>query len=309
MFSPWKQWHRPLMTNVTLMIGLALVAGIGLLVDHRTLLDESVWVKPLKFGFAFAVYSGTLAWLLTKLHKAARFGWWLGTAFAVAATVEVAGITVQAARGTFSHFNSNLSDPINQATTQAFTYGVAALFLVQLAIAGLVLFQRTGDRAVVTAVRAGIALATGGMLVPVYWMVTEVHPRMVTDANGQQVQMYQGHGIGDPDGHGMPITHWSMTGGDFRVPHFVGLHGITVLLLVTALVGRATWLRTEKVRGRLVRVAALGYTGLFAVVAWQAGRGQSLAHPDAKTLIALAAVVLCTAAAATAVTANARRHD
>lgn len=310
-FRPWREWHRPLMVNVTLMIGLVLVSAVGTLVDHRVLLDESVWVKPLKFGVAFTLYSGTLAWLLTTLRRARRFGWWLGTGFAVAATAEVAGIAVQAARGTFSHFNANLADPVNRVTTALFTYGVAALFLAQLGIAALVLVQRGGGRALNRAVRAGIALATAGMLVPVYWMATQVHPRTVVDANGARVLMYQGHGIGDPDGHGMPITHWSTTGGDFRPPHFLGLHGIHVLLLVTvalsALAGRVPWLRPERVRARLVGVAAAGHAGLLAVVTWQAGRGQSLIHPDAATLAALAVVVVGTAVAAGLVLAAARR--
>ncbi|SNT31939.1 hypothetical protein SAMN05421812_104462 [Asanoa hainanensis] len=304
MLKPWKQWHRPLITNVTLMIGLALVAGVGVLVDQRMLLGESVWIKPMKFGIAFALYSGTLAWLLTRLERARRFGWWLGTLFAVSATIEVAGITVQAARGTFSHFNTDVADPITAAATQALTTGVAALFLMQLGIAAVLLVQRAGDRAFRRAVRAGITLSTLGMIVPIYWMVTELDRRTVVDANGRQITMYQGHGIGDPDGHGMPITHWSTTGGDYRVPHFVGLHGIQALLLVAAVLGalatRVAWLRSEQVRTRLVGVAALGYAGVFATVTWQAGRGQSLIHPDALTVIALAAVVTCTIALAIA---------
>lgn len=308
MYKAWQLWHRPLMASAALMLGLVAVAVVGVVVDERVLLGESVWVKPLKFAFAFGLHCATLAWLLTHLRKAKRFGWWLGTVFAVAAAVEVAAITVQAARGTFSHFNSDLTDPITRAATQAFTNGVAALLLVQLAIAVLVLCQRTGDRALVRAVRAGVALAVVGMALPVFWMATEINERTVLDANGERILMYQGHGIGDPDGHGMPITHWSVTGGDFRVPHFVGLHALQVLLLLaavlTALAGRVAWLRAEGVRARLVGVGALGWTGLLAVVTWQAGRGQSLIHPDAATGTAFAAVVLVTAGAAWATTAR-----
>ena len=96
------------------------------------------------------------------------------------------------------------------------------------------------------------------------------------DAHGNQVSMVGGHGIGDPDGNGMPLTHWSSTGGDLRVPHFVGLHSIHVLLLVAVLLGalaaRRSWLRDERVRARLVGAAGLGYTGLFVVLTWQAFR-------------------------------------
>jgi hypothetical protein len=308
--EPVRRWHRPLMANVMVMAGLMLVATVGIAVDDRVLLGESVWVKPLKFGFAFTVYSGVLAWLLTRLTRARRLGWWAGTGFAVGATVEVAAITTQAARGTVSHFNANLGDPVTVVATQVFTYGVAALFLTHLAVVALVLFQPTGDRALTRAVRAGLGLSTVGMLIPVYWMATSIHERVVTDANGNPVTLYQGHGIGDPDGHGMAVTNWSVTGGDFRVAHFVGLHSIHVLLLVAAilggLAGRLPWL-TEPVRARLVGVAAAAYAGLLAVLAWQAGRGQALIHPDTATLTAVAAVALPAAAAATALVLVARR--
>ncbi|MER5319165.1 hypothetical protein [Streptosporangium roseum] len=309
--TPLRTWHRPLVVCATLMLGLVLAAGVGLAVDGRTLLDESVWVKPLKFSFAFALYSGTLAWLLTKLSKAKRLGRWVGTVFALTAIIEVGAITIQAARGTISHFNASQSDPVTLALVPVLTYGVMIIIITQLILAIVVLIQRTGGAALNRAIRAGLALAVYGMLVPVYWMVTEIHPRTVTDANGAQIPMYQGHGVGDPDGHGMPLTGWSVTGGDFRVPHFFALHGIQALLLLaaalTALAAKRAWLRAEKVRARLVGVAALGYSGLVAIVTWQVERGQSLIHPDAPTLAALAALALITVLAATGVIAAAKR--
>ncbi|GAB4055116.1 hypothetical protein [Catellatospora paridis] len=291
---PWREWHRPLMLNVTLMIALALVAAVGVAVDDRAMLGESVWVKPLKFAIAFTLYSGLLAWLVTKLKKARRFGWWAGTAFAVAATVEVAGIAVQAARGTFSHFNSNVDDPVTVAMTQLFTYGVAGILVAQLAIAATALAQGAFSKPVTRAVRHGLVLATVGMVVPVWWMTTNIRERTVTDANGTAVRMYQGHGIGDLDGHGMFLTNWSVTGGDFRVPHFVGLHGIHVLLLTAAalamLARKVPALRDETVQARLVTIGGLAYAALLGVLIWQAGRGQSLIRPDAATLLALGVV-------------------
>jgi hypothetical protein len=109
----------------------------------------------------------------------------------------------------------------------------------------------------------------------------------------------------------MPITDWSTTGGDLRVPHFTGLHGIHVLLLVVAVLGllsrRYRWLRDERVRGRLVGIAAVGYSGLFGVLAWQAWRGQSVLHPDRPILTGFALVGLVTVALAAAVVQHARR--
>src|SRR5690349_10759879 len=103
----------------------------------------------------------------------------------------------------------------------------------------------------------------------------------------------------------MPITHWSTTGGDLRVPHLVGMHAMQVLLLIVGVLSilatRMPWLRDDRVRARIVGTAAIGYTGVFAVLSWQAKRGQSVAHPDQATLIALAGVAAITLVSATAV--------
>jgi hypothetical protein len=294
------------------MFTLALVSAVGLFVDDRLLLGESVWLKPLKFGFAMGVYTLTLAWLLGKLTKGRRLGWWLGTVFAVAGVLDVGAVAYAAANGTFSHFNQN-TDPVARTVQTVFSFGIFPLLLTSLIIAILLLFQRVGDRTLTRALRAGLGLAVASMVVAL-WLSTSsgATPRTVTDANGHQVPMIGAHGIGDPDGNGMPVTHWSTTGGDLRVPHFIGMHAIQVLLLIVGILSilatRVAWLRDDRVRARIVGTAALGYAGVFAVLSWQAKRGQSVAHPDQVTLVALAGVAVLTLVSATAVVIAARRQ-
>jgi hypothetical protein len=305
-------WHRPLVANAALMFTLALVSAVGLLVDDRLILNESVWLKPLKFGFAMGVYALTLAWLLGKLTKGRRLGWWLGTVFAVAGVLDVGAVAYAAANGTFSHFNQN-TDPVARTVQTVFSFGIMPLMLTTLVIAVLLLFQRIGDRTLTRALRVGLGLALASMVVAL-WLSTSSGgaARTETDANGQQVSMIGAHGIGDPDGNGMPITHWSTTGGDLRVPHFIGMHAIQVLLLIVGVLSilatRMAWLHDDRVRARIVGAAAIGYTGVFAVLSWQAKRGQSVAHPDPATLIAFAAVAVLTLVLATAVVVAARRQ-
>ncbi|TDC81110.1 hypothetical protein E1193_15795 [Micromonospora sp. KC606] len=307
-----RGWHRPLTVNAMFMFALVLACAVGLFVDDRLLMGESVWLKPMKFGFAMGVYGLTLAWLLSKLRKGRRIGWWLGTIFAVAGLLDVGAVAYAAARGTFSHFNAN-TDPVARTVQTVFAFGIMPLLLTTLAIAILVLIQRAGDRVLTRALRAGLGLAVASMVVAL-WLSNPpgATPRTVTDANGHPVSMTGGHGIGDPDGNGMPLTHWSTTGGDLRVPHFIGMHGVQVLLLVTAVLGvlatRRSWLRDERVRARLVGVAGLGYTGVFTVLTWQAKRGQSVIHPDWQTLIAFAAVAVFILVTAAAVIIAARRR-
>lgn len=301
--------HRPLYVMSVLMGLLAAVAAVGLVVDDRALLDGSVWAKPLKFGVSFAIYGFTLAALIPMLTRARRTMWWLGTAFAATGVVDVGFIALQAARGTYSHF-SLAGDPINEIGQQIFRAGVIGLFAASMLISGMLLFQRGGDAALSRALRAGLLLATAGMAVA-FWLGGSGERRTVEDAYGRPVTLSGAHGVGAPDGSGMPITNWSVTGGDLRVPHFVGLHAIQVLVLFVLvlgiLAGRAAWLSDDRVRARLTGVAVLGVTGVFAITTWQASRGQSLIHPDGLTWTAAGLLLVLCAGIACAVVVDARR--
>ncbi len=301
------------MVMVLVMAGLVLTAGIGLAVDGREILNESVWLKPFKFGLSFVLYGATLAWLLSKLRKAKRFGWWTGTVFAITGIVDVGFIAVQAARGTFSHFNAN-TDTFNQVGQQVFMSGVLGLFGASLVIAVMLLFQRVGDAPLNRAIRVGLGLAVAGMALAFYLVGSNGARQEVTDAYGHPVTLGGSHGIGvEAGGPGMPLTNWSTVGGDLRIPHFVGLHAIHFLLLtvlaLSLLAARVEWLRPERVRHRLVGVAAFGYTGVMITVTVQAFRGQALIHPDVQTLGLLGGFLAVSLAALFGVVAAARRAD
>lgn len=303
------EWHRPLLANAVFMFTVALVSIGGLLLDDRQLVGEPVWLKPLKFGFAMGVHALVLAWLLGKLRRGRRIAWWLGTIFAFAGVLDVGAVAYAAANGTFSHFNDN-TDPVARTVQALFSVGIMPLLLTTFFVAILLLVQRVGDRALTRALRAGLGLAVASMVVALWLSSSGQTPRVVTDANGQQVSLIGAHGIGDPDGNGMPVTRWSTTGGDLRVPHFVGMHAIQGLLLLTVALGAAAarrpWLRDERTRADLVGAAAIGGTGVFAVLSWQASRGQSVLHPGLASMTAFAAVAALTLAAVTVVLRRAR---
>jgi hypothetical protein len=302
-----------MMVMVAAMSLLVLVATVGMLVDHRQLIGENVWLKPWKFGLAFAAYGATLAWMLSKATRASKTMWTLGTLFAVTGFVDVGFIAAQAARGTFSHFNVN-TDTFNVVGQKVFMSGVLGLFGTSMVIAIVLLFQRIGDAAQTWALRIGIGVAAIGMFLG-YFIVgvnASAGPRTVHDADGGNVTLVGGHGIGDPDGNGMPLTDWSITGGDMRVPHFFGLHAIQVLLAVVLalnlLATRLSWLRDAKVRARLLGSVAFGYVGFVTVTAWQAVRGQSLIHPDSLTLAAWGVAIGGAALLGAATVLSARRR-
>ena len=259
--------------------------------------------------------SSTLAWLLSFPHRGSRVTRWLGHLFAATAAVDVGFIVLQAARGTYSHF-SQATDAVNQIGQIVFTSGVPGLFFANLVIALILSWQRIADRPTARAIHTGLAIAVFGMALAYLMGFTGVQTER--DAAGHVVPLAAGHtvlahptaardGVGD-----MPIVHWSTIGGDLRIPHFVGLHGIQVLILsalaLGALARRHPWL-TDKVRARLIGVLALGYGGLVALLLWQALRAQPLIHPDAETLLVLAGLIGGCGVAAAAVVLPARQRS
>jgi uncharacterized membrane protein len=305
-----RRWHRPLVALGILGGVVALFSLVAMPFDDRMLLGDSVWSKPFKFGFAFFAYALSLAWLLSHLTKLRRTGWVIGTGFAVVSAVDFAVMVAAAAAGTFSHFNGT-DTALNQVVQFAFRF-VPVLFLANVAIGILVLFQRIGDRAVTTVIRWGLLLSSLGMASAFFILsVAGETERTRLDANGNEVPLSAGHGVGDPDGNGMFLTGWSTTGGDLRVAHFIGLHGIQVLIglamLLSFLAVRRDWLRDDRVRGAIVRWFGLGYLGIFTTTVWQAVRGQSFTAPDAVTIAAFTASVLVAAAGIAITLAQARR--
>lgn len=233
-----------------------------LLLDQRTLLGAPLWAKPLKFALSFALYAGTLAWLLSRLRPGAFRG--TGWVLVAASVLEMVAIVGQAARGVRSHFNDDTA--ADGLLYQLMGVAAAILWLATAAVAVRFLRERGAEPAIGTAVRLGLLIALAGMGVGIIMAVSD------------------GHSIGVPDGGpGLPLVNWSTTGGDLRVGHFMGLHALQVLPLLAAALTAVRGI-DDAARRSLVRVAGAGYAGLVAVLTWQALRAQPLLAPDALTL-------------------------
>ncbi|MFI0927381.1 hypothetical protein [Streptomyces sp. NPDC021012] len=275
---------------------LALVSAIGIAVDDRILVGVPIWTKPFKFSVSFVAYSLSLAWMLSLLPRGRRAGWWAGTVVAVASAVEMVLITLQVIRGTRSHFNQ--ATPFDAAVFQTMGGTVVVLWLGALVIAVLLLRARILDRAMAWSVRLSslIALAGAG----IGFLMVRPTPEQLTADNPPVVGA---HSVGVPDGGpSMPLTGWATTGGDLRVPHFFGMHALQLLPLLlialSALATRFPTLADDRVRLRLTLTASAAYAATFALLTWQALRGQTLFSPDPTTLTAAVTIALLTAAAA-----------
>ncbi len=288
-----RSWHRPLVLFSALMAVTAVASAVGLAVDDRVLVGAPIWFKPFKFAVSLVAYCLSLAWMLSLLPRGRRVGWWAGTVVALTGFVEMVIIIGQVIRGKRSHFNRET--PFDEALFSAMGVTIVVLWTATLVIAVLLLRARIADRAAAWAMRSGVVLALAGAAVGFL---------MARPAPGQRrgvSEVVGAHSVGVPDGGpSMPLTGWSTTGGDLRVPHFVGMHALQLLpllvMLLTALAPRHARLADARVRLRLVLVAAGTYAAAFALVLWQALRGQPLVHPDGVTSAAAGIIVLAAAA-------------
>src|SRR5690625_657540 len=289
--------HRPLLVATVLSLAVAAAATIGLFVDSRELVGAPIWLKAWKFGVSIAIYTVTIAWMLAALPGRSRWTWWLGTVIAVCISVENVLIVLQIVRGSMSHFN--FRTPFDSTVFVTMGIAIVLVWLANLFLGIILAVRPLASPSLTAGVRWGVAVSLVGMAMAFLMTVGGLG---VIDAPGGGIE--GAHTVGALDGGpGMPVTGWSTVAGDLRVPHFVGIHALQALPLFTLflarLAGRLPLIRGERTRVRLAHIAGPTALGVVVLLTWQAARGQSVAHPDAATIVT-ASALLTTAAASVA---------
>ncbi|WP_369134667.1 hypothetical protein [Modestobacter sp. I12A-02662] len=269
--------NRPLMTLAALMAVTAVVTAALALVDPVQITGRNGWFKPLKFAISISVYAVTLAWLLDRLparrQRLGRIAAWVVT---VALLIEIVIIVGAVAAGTTSHFN--VSSPLATTLWSVMGTSIAVVWVVTLALAALLWRAADADAARRLAIRAGLVIGLAGMAVAF----------LMTSPTAEQLDDFAGvagaHAVGAADdGPGLPFLGWSTTGGDLRVPHFVGMHALQALPLLVlgleALAGRVPALRYPRTRFRIVAVASTGYAVVLVLLTLQALAGIPVTDP------------------------------
>jgi hypothetical protein len=211
--------------------------------------------KPMKFALSIWAYAWTMPWLLAYLNRPRAINIYSWMAVATLGFEQWA-ITSQAARGQLSHFN------------HASTYGIVLFALMGVAILTFtlwtayltVLFFRQRDFPIPTAfvwgIRAGLVCF------------------VVFSLLGGYISSLPGHTVGAADGGpGLPFANWSRAGGDLRIAHFLGIHGLQVLPLLGYGLSRAT---TLKKAPQWVLAGSLLYVGLVLLTLVEALAGRPL---------------------------------
>ena len=289
----WRS-NAPLTAGGLLMLAALAATLAGLWLDPRVITGAPAWLKPSKFAVSTAIYMFTLAWIFSYLPDWPRMRSRVGWVTAAVLVLEVLLISLQAWRGTTSHFN--IGTPFDVAVFA--TMGVAIFVQTGSSVAATVaLFrQRFADPALGWALRLGLAISIAGASVG--GLMTRPTTAQLADARpGYRLTVGGAHTVGAPDGGpGLPGTGWSVAHGDLRVPHFYGLHAMQILPWFALLL--TTSRSADSRRVRLVAVAGASYFALFVLLLAQALAGESFIAPSAPMIGALAAWALGTVTAA-----------
>lgn len=177
-------------------------------------LGINAWYKPLKFALSTLFYSWAMAWFISYLpsFNAPVFSW----SVVVLLGFEVAYIALQAGRGQLSHYN--VSTPVYSALFSAMAL---AATLVTLYTAYVAVLFFTNDFATlpnhyVWAIRLGLIIF------------------VIFSFEGFAMGSRMAHTVGmDDGGKGIPFLNWSLSHGDLRIAHFIGMHALQVLPILS----------------------------------------------------------------------------
>lgn len=254
LFRLWR--YAPAFTGLAALLTLGMIPLFAALaLDTRLFQDESVWIKPLKFHAALAIYLITLAFFARYMSPVTRANrLWRGfvAAVCIAVAAEVVWIGGAASLQTASHFN--ITNPVMGAI-----YGLMGAFAVLLTSASLFMgigVWRDRDTVLPDALQLSIALG----LIATFALTLVVAGYMSSNL---------GHFVGTST-RSLAILGWSRDAGDLRVAHFFATHALHAVPLV----GLAATRLAPTAARNLVLAASLAYSAFVLAVFAQALAGQ-----------------------------------
>ncbi len=174
----------------------------------------SAWNKPIKFAISLAIYSWTMAWYCHYLpfFHLNLFNWTV----VIMWSFEIIYIAFQASKGQLSHYN--LSTPVYSILYSMMAIA-ATVVTLYTAYIGILFFKYDfPDLSIhyLWAIRLGIIIF------------------VVFSFEGFAMGSRLNHSVGAlNDNSNWFIIGWSKTVGDLRVAHFIGMHALQILPLLS----------------------------------------------------------------------------
>lgn len=231
---------------------MLVISLVGLVIDDRLLLGENVWLKPMKFGVSIPIFCLTTAWLLSVFPYSERIKKRLDTLLGWSLVLEVPLVMVQAVRGVRSHFN-------DETIFDGTIFGIMGLLIGINSIALIWMMATAFRRRLLTDKSTQLSIQFGFAAM------------LISLIAGQLMIKNMAHAVGVPDGgEGLPITHWSTKGGDWRAVHFLGMHGLQILPLLIFFLKNTIQERPLKA---VAWISGVAYLGIIIYIFWRTALG------------------------------------
>jgi hypothetical protein len=209
----------------------------------------NAWHKPLKFALSIGILSWTMGWYSGYLPpgRGITVANWI---IVITLAFEVLYIGLQASRGMASHFNQ--TTPL-YSTLYVFMALAASGTTLAVGYMGLQFFTGSFPDLpdyYLWSIRLGIVLF------------------VIFSFEGFAMGSRLAHTVGAIDGgKGLPFLNWSLSYGDLRIAHFIGMHAIQVLPLLA-------WYILKDIKLTVGAFLVYGTLAVFLLV--QALRGHSI---------------------------------
>jgi hypothetical protein len=214
-FIPQLQYRNETLFYFGLICFILSIAFLLLTKVTKTqVYNVNAWYKPFKFAISLGTYSWTMAWYcyyLPSFHIE-LFNWTV----VILWSFELIYIAFQASKGQLSHYN--LSTPLNSLLYSLMALA-ATIVTLYTAYVGILFFNGAFPQLpnyYVWAIRLGILIF------------------VIFSFEGFAMGSRLNHSVGAlNDNSNWFIVGWSKTVGDLRVSHFIGMHALQVLPLVS----------------------------------------------------------------------------
>ena len=229
-------------------LGLALISMTLAKLTSTQVYGINAWYKPFKFAISIGVFSWTMGWYCYYLpnYNVKPYSW----AIIILLGWELIYIFIQAQKVELSHFN--VSTPV-YSTIYTLMGLSAVLVTLYTAYVGFLFFKHSFPDLpdyYVWAIRLGILIF------------------VLFSFEGALMGARMNHSVGAiNDNSNLFVLGWSKTVGDLRIAHFIGMHALQVLPLLSFYLLRNT---------KAIIVLALLYGLLALVTLVQALQGKPL---------------------------------
>lgn len=197
---------------------ICLIGGITTSVLSFTtsieVLGINAFIKPTKFFFSMFFFVWSMGWFLGYLEATPIISIYTWTVISVL-SFEIIYILIQASMGSTSHFNNSTAYHSTLWSLMGIAISLMTLFTAYIGMLFFFMEFPELSSGYLWGIRLGILL-----------FVIFAFEGAVMGAN-------MAHTVGGPDGgEGLKFLNWSITRGDLRIAHFIGMHALQVLPLL-----------------------------------------------------------------------------